>query len=216
MVFPSSGGRFYEYEDFKMIEELAPFIEEGKCQFFCVDSIDKETWLNVDASDDHISSRHEEFHDYIIEEVVPFIYEQCGGKKGITTTGCSMGAFHAANFYFRKPDVFDSVIALSGLYSVKYILNRDYNNEGIYFNSPLGYLKNMEDARYLDLYRKGKIIICVGQGAWEDEMRTETDQLRTILNAKGVGARIEFWGFDVNHDWPWWRKQIAYFLPDVL
>ena len=28
--------------------------------------------------------------------------------------------------------------------------------------------------------------------------------------------RVDYWGLDVNHDWPWWKKQIRYFLPNVV
>ena len=35
-------------------------------------------------------------------------------------------------------------------------------------------------------------------------------------NAKGIGAWCDFWGYDVEHDWPWWKKQIRYFLPYLL
>lgn len=59
---------------------------------------------------------------------------------------------------------------------------------------------------------KGRIIVCVGPGAWEDEMRVDAAELRRILDSKGVPAWIDFWGHDVNHDWPWWRVQMPYFL----
>lgn len=216
LVFPSSGGSFHEYEDFHMIDSVSSFINAGQVKFICVDSIDKETWLNGKASDEHIGGRHEAYQSYITEEVVPFIYSLCNGEIGICTTGCSMGAFHAANFYFKRPDLFDSVIALSGIFDAKKVLERAYGIEQIYFNSPIDYLQNMGEGWQLDHYRRGRIIICVGQGAWEDEMQEDTDKIRTILRQKGVDAWIDFWGHDVDHDWPWWRVQIVHFLPHIF
>lgn len=70
----------------------------------------------------------------------------------------------------------------------------------------------MDDSYYLDLYRKGNIIICTGQGAWEEESIRDTRALAEVLHHKGVPAWIDFWGYDVNHDWPWWRIQMPYFL----
>jgi esterase/lipase superfamily enzyme len=32
------------------------------------------------------------------------------------------------------------------------------------------------------------------------------------LLTKAVPAWIDVWGHDVNHDWPWWFKQMNYFL----
>ena len=37
-----------------------------------------------------------------------------------------------------------------------------------------------------------------------------------VLNAKGIHASVNFWGYDVNHDWPWWYKQTAYYLPMIV
>jgi esterase/lipase superfamily enzyme len=70
----------------------------------------------------------------------------------------------------------------------------------------------MADPWYLDQYRQSKIVVCVGQGAWEDEMLHDTLELKDILDSKGVPAWIDVWGYDVNHDWPWWHKMLPYFL----
>jgi len=215
LVFPSSGGRFFEFEDFNMIDAAADFIQQGKVKFICIDSIDRETWLNKHASDEHIAGRHEAFHRYVMQEVVPFIYHICGGKLPIATHGCSMGAWHAANFFFKEPGVFNAVLAFSGVYDIKKILQRNYGIEQIYFNSPIDYLANMNDPWFIHHYRQSKIVICVGQGAWEDEMREDTGQLKAILSAKQIPAWVDFWGHDVDHDWPWWRRQLVHFLPHI-
>ena len=94
-----------------------------------------------------------------------------------------MGGFHSANFFFRHPEVFDGVISLSGLFSPRFFIG-DYMDDLVYFNSPLNYLANMDDADYLQLYRQSEIIICVGQGAWEDEMRAEAGLLKRSSKAK--------------------------------
>lgn len=33
-----------------------------------------------------------------------------------------------------------------------------------------------------------------------------------ILRARGIPASIDYWSFDVNHDWPWWFKPMNHFL----
>ncbi len=43
-------------------------------------------------------------------------------------------------------------------------------------------------------------------------MNAELSIMRGILEAKGIPAWIDLWGYDVNHDWPWWRKMLPYFL----
>ncbi len=118
LVFPAQGGRFFEYEDFKMIDAIAGFIDAGKVKVFTVDSIDNQSWANWNAHPADRARRHEDYDRYIVHEVAPFIHEHCAQtSQKYLATGCSMGAYHAANFFFRHPDVFDAMIALSGLVS---------------------------------------------------------------------------------------------------
>src|SRR5579862_5003817 len=46
VVFPTSGGTFYEYEDRGMVHALSPRIEAGELQLFCVDSVDRSSWYD--------------------------------------------------------------------------------------------------------------------------------------------------------------------------
>lgn len=216
LVFPSQNGRFYDYENNGMIEAAADFIKKGQIQFFCVDSIDEETWSDLEGDPRKRIEKHEQYYQYITEEVVPFIKKICRKNKKLLVTGNSMGAAHAVNFFLRRPDIFDSVIALSGLYSADFFFN-GYYDDLVYLNSPLDYMRNLPlDHPYIQLYNESKIILCVGQGAWEDEMIQSTYALQQILKSKGIHAWIDFWGYDVDHDWPWWRVQLPYFLKSIL
>jgi esterase/lipase superfamily enzyme len=195
-----------------MIESISGFIESGKVKVFTVDSLDNQTWANWDAHPADRARRHEDYDRYIVQEVVPFIRQHCGNYEDrMITSGCSMGAYHAANFFFRHPDVFDTTIAISGLFQLRMFIG-DYVDDLVYFNCPLYYLPNLNDPWFIELYRRSKIIICVGQGAWEDAMLVDAYELRRILESKQIPAWIDIWGYDVNHDWPWWRKMMPYFL----
>src|ERR1700683_896653 len=46
LVFPTSMGKFFEYEDRGMIGVLAPKIERGELQAFCPVGVDTESWYN--------------------------------------------------------------------------------------------------------------------------------------------------------------------------
>jgi esterase/lipase superfamily enzyme len=212
LVFPAMAGRFYEYEDFKMIDAISGYIDTGKIKVFTVDSVDGQSWANWSAHPADRGRRHESYEQYILGEVVPFIHQHCGrSDHKILVTGCSMGAFHAVNFFFRHPDVFDATIALSGVYRLNSFVG-EYVDDLVYFNSPLLYLPGLSDAWYLEQYRQSQIIVGVGQGAWEDSMLADTYALKTILEQKGIPHWVDIWGQDVNHDWPWWRKMMPYFL----
>jgi esterase/lipase superfamily enzyme len=212
LVFPAQSGRFYDFENFGMIQAIAPFIEEGKIKVFTVDGIDDQTWANWDAHPADRAFRHMDYDHYVTGEVAPFVDQHCNhsGQK-ILTTGVSMGGYHSANFFFRHPDIFDAVIAISGIYDLQMFVG-DYSDENVYLNSPLAYLSNLEDPWYLDQFRNSKIIITAGQGAWEEDMLQETLALKSVLEAKNIPAWVDIWGNDVNHDWPWWRKMLPYFL----
>ena len=210
LVFPCAGGRFFEYEDFGMVEACRPFVEEGKILLVAVDSVDRQSWLNMEAHPADRARRHNEYDDYIVKEVAPFLRDR-GCRRGFLSTGCSMGGYHAANIFFRHPDLFDAVIALSGVYRLRRFIG-DYMDDNVYFNTPLAYLPNLGDPWYLVRYRDSRIIVCAGQGAWEDEMLADTLELKRILDEKQIWCWVDIWGCDVNHDWPWWRRQMPYFL----
>ena len=61
-----------------------------------------------------------------------------------------------------------------------------------------------------------KIVCAHISWPWEDEMLADTLAMHGVLQDKGVPAWIDIWGFDVNHDWPWWRKMAPYFLSKIL
>ena len=212
LVFPSQNGRFFDYENFGMVDVLSDFIESGRLRLVCCDSIDPETWSSESWDCRERIAKHEAWYHYICDELVPEI----GDKGNIISTGCSMGGFHSANFFFRRPDIFDTLIAQSGLYHASYFFG-DYSDELIYTNSPEDYLTWMpRDHYYWDEYRKRRIIVCVGHGNWEDDLLASTRRLDAILCNHNVPAWFDYWGYDVAHDWCWWRPQIRYFMERVL
>ncbi|MBE0637843.1 MAG: esterase family protein [Bacteroidales bacterium] len=212
IIFPCQGGRFFESEDFGMIDAISYLINDGRVKVFTVDGIDNESWANYGIHPADRAVRHNQYDSYVMNEVVPFIRSHCQSPDiKIALTGFSMGAYHAANFYFRHPYIFDVTIAISGLYDMKMFLG-DYMDDNVYYNSPINFLGNMQDEVILNQYRQGKIVICTGQGAWEEEMLEDTYQMKAILEQKQIPALIDIWGHDVNHDWPWWKKMLPHFI----
>lgn len=209
--FPPQNGRFYDLENFSMTEVLRPWLDSGRLMLVCADGIDGETWS---ASGDPRAriELHERWFRYVTEELLPRA-RQLGDTHGkAMTTGCSMGAFHAANFFFRRPDLFDTVVALSGVYDAGFFFH-GYMDDLVYNNSPLHYLRNLPtDHPYRALYASSRIILCVGQGAWEDDMLDNTRRMDELLYRQNISAWVDYWGWDVNHDWCWWQKQLPYFM----
>ncbi len=217
LFIPCQDGRFFDFENFKMADAWAPWIDRGDVTVFSIDTIDQETWS---ASGDPYwrARRYEQWIEYIVREVVPFIQnvtrERGHWDVGIIAFGCSLGAIHAANLYFRYPDQFTGLLALSGIYTASFGFG-DYMDEVVYRNSPVNYLADMPwDHYFLEKYRRNKAVICVGQGAWE---RPETTRrMEQICREKNIPVWVDYWGGDVNHNWDWWFKQVAHFLPHFL
>ena len=213
LVFPCSGGTHHEFEDFGMLETIRGEVEAGKVKVFCVDSLDNESWLKTDGHMGDNVYRHEAYDKYIVNEVVPFIKEHCKSNCKIALTGNSMGGYHTVNFILRHPDCFDACIALAGVYDARRLVG-DYWDQDVYFNSPVDYLPNLNDEWFLGQLRQNRIIICTGQGPWE--CPDDTKRMKEIFEAKGIPAWVDLWGYDVNHDWPWWKIMLPHFLPYIL
>ena len=58
LVFPAQSGRFFDFENFGMVQAIAQFIEDGKVKVFIVDAVDNETWANWDAHPADRAFRH--------------------------------------------------------------------------------------------------------------------------------------------------------------
>lgn len=220
LVFPPQDGRFFDYENFGMIDAAKEYIDAGKLQMFCCDSIDRESWSNETGNPRERAEQQERWFHYISEELVPRIHELCQyeykEEKGIMATGCSMGGYHAANAFFRRPDLFDALLAQSGIYEASYFFH-EYHDELTYHNSPIDYLTNMsKDHPNMELYRKAEIIFSCGRGSWEQDMETSLTKMEAILQDKQIEAWVDYWGYDVAHDWFWWKKQLNYFLQFIL
>ena len=154
----------------------------------------------------------ERWYRYIINELLP-LYPR---SEKAMVTGCSMGGVHSGVFFFRRPDLFDIMIGLSGTYNAQHFFP-GYMDDLLYANSPAHFLPNMpDDHPWMKLYRESRIILCVGQGAWEDDLLAGTRELDAILTAKGIDHWADYWGFDVAHDWCWWQKQLPYFMGHVM
>lgn len=221
VVFPAQDGRFYDFYNFGMVDAAADYINQGKIMLFCVDSIDGESWSRLGENYEARIEQHNRWFKYIVDEAIPKFKQIYGDRTGnynckFMTTGCSMGAYHALNFFLRCPDIFDGVIALSGLYHAGYFFP-NYNNGMIYENSPNDYMRNMSwNHEFLGKYRNSDIILCCGLGRWEEECIKDTGDLKKEFDRLQVPVWIDFWGYDVDHDWPWRKVQFPYFLQYVV
>jgi esterase/lipase superfamily enzyme len=208
IAFPTSMGRFYQNEDFSLMHTLAGRMDAGEVQIICVDSVDNESWYNRSISLWDRAQRHKQYEQYLITEVMPFFRERNGRvDHDLNLTGASFGAYHAVNFGFRHPDLVRRIVAMSGAYSLQFLVRSDYDQE-VYFNSPIDYLPNLHDDWYLSRMRQQDIVLAVGS---EDICLGSTQQLSDELWAKAVPNYLDIWA-GAWHDWPWWKLMALKFF----
>jgi esterase/lipase superfamily enzyme len=200
LLFPTSMGRFYQYEDFSLVQALAEKIHQNRIQLFCVDSVDAESWYNKAVSPPARAARHHQYEAYILSEFLPFIRSR--NRSPLAVAGCSFGAYHTANIAFRHPQQFSRAIAISGKYDLHNLAD-GYFDQDFYFNSPLDFLPNLNDPFYLDPMRALDLVLLSGDQS--DICFYSTLQLARVLSQKGIRHTLDIWPGAV-HDWPVWKE----------
>ncbi|HZS78469.1 MAG TPA: alpha/beta hydrolase-fold protein [Ktedonobacteraceae bacterium] len=206
LVFPTSMGKFYQWEDMGMIAALGPQLEQSQLQLFCVDSVDGESWYDKTKPPAARACRHIQYDQYLLNEVVPFT-RQKNNNPYFMTTGASFGAYHAVNFALRYPTLVDRTIGLSGLYDIKRFTD-GYSDDNVYFNSPFDFIPNEHEPARLEALRHIDIILAIGR---DDPSCPNNESFSSILWGKDIWHALRIWD-GWAHDWPWWRQMIQLYI----
>lgn len=210
LLVPTAAADYLEYERFQMMDSLQPFIDGGKVKVFSINSINNDSWLNNGMVPEHKAIRHNQFNEYVFNEVIPFIKTSTSMETPIITCGASFGALHSMNLFLKRPDIINGVIAMSGVYDLSEY-TKGFWDEQVYFNSPQHYIPNLTDPWYLDnIRRSNHIHILTGQGSYEDPYASR--EFSEVLNDKGINHELDIWGEDMTHDWPTWRAMLPHYL----
>ena len=207
LVFPTSRGRFFEYENSGMINAVSAKIDTGHLQVFCVDSVDAESWYNRAVHPHQRVARHVAYESYILYEVLPLI-KGLNSRAEITVTGCSFGGYHALNLALRHPDVASACISMSGAFDLKPFMN-GYYDQDFYFNNPVDYLPNANSPWFLERYSNMKLILAAGD---HDICLGENFRMADILGSKHIPHLLDIWTGGERHDWPLWQRMAQKFF----
>ena len=206
LVFPTSMGKFHEWEDRGMIDALAEHLERGWLQLFCVDSVDGESWYAKSKHPHDRALRHRQYERYLLYEVLP-LSAQHNGTPFLITVGASFGAYHAANFAFRHPWLVSRMLGMSGLYDIKEQTD-GWSDTDVYFHCPTDYIAHEHDPGRLEALRRMDIILAIGR---DDPMRPNNEWMSQVLWEKGIGNALRLWD-GWAHDWPWWRQMVQKYI----
>jgi esterase/lipase superfamily enzyme len=214
LAFPSEQGGCGQYEDFGMVDAIGGLLEAGRAKLYCVDSYDSRSWHDSGVPLEERARRHGTYERWILERVVPFMHDDCGGASEFVLTGPSFGAYHAANFALKRADLFPLAICHSGVYDVS-VVGWGERADAVYFNNPMDYVSHLH-GDHLDWLRgRLSLLLVCGQGQWEDTTGAleSTKRFAGLLREKQIPHELDLWGHDVPHDWPSWRAQLAHHLP---
>ncbi len=202
LVFPTSLGRFYQWEDFGITDALGDKIDAGQIQLWCVDSVDGESWYATGRPPRDRVQRHLAYERYIVDELIPRLAARP------VAVGSSFGALHAVLLALRHPTRLAGFIGLSGAYDTQRWLD-GYFDDDVYFTNPLAFLPGLSDRSYLEPLRgMEKKVVASGRG---DPNVEQSVRIASCLNEKGVGVRLDLWpGW--SHDWPFWKEMMRTYV----
>jgi esterase/lipase superfamily enzyme len=207
LMFPTSIGRFYQNEDFGLVQAIADKIDSGEIQVVCVDSVDEESWYNKGAHPADRVRRHEQYDRYLRHEMIPYVQHRAN-RNDLAVTGASFGAYHAANLAARYPELFRKAILFSGVYDVHRFLD-GYWDDNCYFHCPTAFIPHM-DGNWSQRLAQVEWIVATGE---HDSLVEHSRRFSELLSSKSIPNRAEIWPGVFGHDWPWWRENLRRFLP---
>ncbi len=202
LVFPTSQGRFYQWEDFGLVGALEDKIGDGHIQLWCVDSVDAESWYDNGKHPADRVRRHLDYERYLVDELIPALPEPPVGA------GTSFGAFHAVLLALRQPWHVAGFIGLSGAYDTNHWLE-GYGDEETYLANPTAFLPGLTDERYLGPIRSfTKKVIATGR---DDANSAESIRVGELLKEKGVDVWLDVYD-GWAHDWGYWKEQMLRYV----
>jgi esterase/lipase superfamily enzyme len=204
LVFPTSMGRFYQWEDFGMVGALTDLIEAGRFQLVCVDSVDGESWYAKESPPADRVRRHLQYEAYLVNEVLP----RMRGSGRPIACGASFGGLHAVLLAARHPTLIGGFIALSGAFDTSRWLD-GYHDDNVYFTNLVEFLPGLNDDAYLGPLRaENPKVIATGA---DDPNVEDSRRVAGLLRSKGIDVGLDIWpGWA--HDWPYWKDMMRRYL----
>jgi esterase/lipase superfamily enzyme len=206
VVFPTSKGRYFEWEDRGMMWSLREHLDRGWLQICCVDSVDAESWYAYHLHPGARAWRHELYDRYVVNEVLPMMQSR-NPNPFVISMGASFGGYHALNFALKHPEIVRRVLCLSGICDIREFVP-DYHNDTIYFNNPVEFIANENDPRRLAVLQSQDIVLAIGR---DDRLFGTNRAMSDVLWKKGIWHAFRPWD-GWSHDWPYWQKMMHLYI----
>ncbi len=202
ILFPTSMGHYYENKDFKLIDSVNWFLDEGLVKIYCVDGIDEHSWYNRNIHPGDRARNHHWYDQMLYHELVPLAQQETGVGR-VATAGCSFGGYHATNFAFKHPDVVKYVFNMGAAFDIRDQTDGHYDDQ-VYFNNPMDFLPNAQSDFFHDMF------VVLGTGT-RDMCWNANERMAEILRNKGINHWLDV-RQDAEHDWPVWKQMFPHYL----
>jgi esterase/lipase superfamily enzyme len=209
IFFPTRTARFYDYENWRIIDSISDKIKAGLLQVYCMDSNDLESFYCNFRHPSQKIIRHMQYEQYILHEVLPFIHKK-NPNPFVIVAGCSLGAYHAINIAFRHPQLFGKVVGMSGRFDLTLQTDKfpdlfnSFTDENIYYHMPSKFIPDLNDDKMISQLKKMEIILAVGK---EDPFRRNNEFLHQQLLNKGIPNSLYLWEGEAHRSRDW--RQMA-------
>ena len=216
LVFPSERGRAADFENNGMVGAVEGLIDAGRLKLYCVDSYDAASWSNTDIPLEERARRHGRYESWIVGDVVPWIYQDCGGQSERGHPRLQPGRLPRGQL---RPQAGRPVPA--GDVLLRQLRPRRRGTAGA-----SGATRRTSTTRWTTWPTWPAITStgCAASSAccWSAARasgRTPPGRCRApgvsprCSRQKGIRHELDLWGHDVPHDWPSWRAQLAHHMP---
>lgn len=196
ILFPTAHGNYKEWEDQAAIFHLEEQIEQGYNQFYCVDSVAQDSFLNESIDPLARVLRFSHYQAYIMDELLPFISEQ-NSNPYIITAGAAFGAYFALLMALKYPTNFQKVVSICGYYDIRCHLD-DLSDESIYYNNPVEFISNLNDRKLLKLISSVDIRLI---SYLNDNSKDHTAKMSDILWMRFIEHEHYVWNETTDDMW---------------
>ena len=145
LVFASDSGRAEDFENNGSLGAVAALVDEGRVKILLHRQL-RVGQLAAGGPAHSSSGRRSTSASRTSSSTTSsaFILADCARtRQDMLVTGCSFGAYHAANFALRRAELFARAICMSGAYDMSK-LGWGERGDAFYFNNPVDYVANLE------------------------------------------------------------------------
>ena len=123
-----------------MVDAVGDLLDAGRIKLYCVDSYDAASWSDRELPLEERARRHGAYESWILDQVVPWIHDDCGGPPPILTTGREHGRLPRRQLRPAPRRPVPAGLCLSGNYDPRTWHGWGEQGDALYFQNPTAYV----------------------------------------------------------------------------